>query len=444
MRRSDVISVVHAKAPHLAREGEEPLSAARRVAPLRQPGSLRRAVRGMVNPRLRRMACLVLLAALEYTAQSTSAPPADTVAALRVSAAPLVRVGVDTLQRFEAHAAEQQVAALSTWAERAASLVRKTSTSCWSDAVVSLKAFDCRLLSTDGHRRLALAIASCTLASAGKGALQCAASVPFDRCAKKLQAEQWTSFEHAQRDVTAVCFATQLDLMAGNFSANVAAAAGVLLDGVTALHAVQQAQLEAQIQLQSMQERAIERQESYLALSAEQVAISQAQALALQQVAATMHNTTSLSVANLEASNALASGLGWLLSLRSSFEWTAAMAAQLLCSYYAARTLWWLVVTRRVEKRRLAALERALLGRMRAELQASDAAVAALMQGLEHRIMAELHCLKATIAARGAHSEEWLALEAPSRDVPALEPPKAPLAQSAAKTRARGTQRRHA
>ena len=395
----------------------------------------------MVVPLLRRAACLVLLAALVCNVQSTSA---DVIASLRASAAPLVRVGVDTLQRFEAHAAEQQqLAALSTWAEKAASLVRKTPTSCWSAALVSLKAFDCRLLSTNDHRRMALAIASCVHASAGKpvGAFQCAASVPFDRCAKKLQADQWTSFEHAQRDVTAVCFATQLDLMTQNFSANVAASAAILLDGVTALHAVQQAQLDAQVRLQAMQERAIERQESYLALTAEQVAVSQAQALALQQVAATMHNTTSLSVANLEASNALASGLGWLMSLRSSLEWTAAMAAQLLCGYYAARTLWWFLVTRCGEKRRLAALERALLGRVRAELQTSDAAVAALVQGLELRIMAELHCLKATIAARGVHSEEWLALEAPSRDVPALEPANVPVA---AKTRARGTQRRHA
>ena len=396
----------------------------------------------MVVPLLRRAACLVLLAALVCNVQSTSA---DVVASLRASAAPLVRVGVDTLQRFEAHAAEQQqLAALSTWAEKAASLVRKTPTSCWSAALVSLKAFDCRLLSTDGHRRLALAIASCTHASAGKVAFQCASSAPFDRCAKKLQGEQWTSFEHAQRDVTAVCFATQLDLMTSNFSANVAASAAILLDGVTALHAVQQAQLDAQIQLHAMQERAIERQESFLALTAEQVAVSQEQALALQQVAATMHNTTSLSVANLEASNALAHGLGWLLSLRSSLEWTVAMTAQLLCGYYAARTLWWLVVTRHGEKRRLATLERALLGRIRAELQTSDAAVAAQVQGLEHRIMAELHCIKATLAARGVHSEEWLALEAPSRDVPALEPvpAKVLVAQSVAKTRARGTQRR--
>ena len=391
---------------------------------------------------LRRAASLALLAALLLSSGSVQSMSVDAVTGLKASAAPLVRVGMDTLQRYEQHAVEQQqqLAALSGWAEKAASLVRRTHTSCWSAALVSLKAFDCRLLSTDGHRRLALAIASCTHTSSGKAAFQCAASVPFDRCAKNLRAEQWTSFEHAQRDVTAVCFATQLDAMTQNFSANVAATAGVLLDGVTALHAVQQAQLAAQVQLQAMQERAIERQESYLILSAEQAAVSQAQAAALQQVAATMHNTTSLSVANLEASNALASGLGWLLALRANLEWTFFLAAHLLCVYLAARTLWWLAVTRRGEKRRLAALERALLGRVRAELQTSDAAVAALVQGLELRIMAELHCLKAALAA-GQHSEPWLALEAPSRD--AVEPAKVPVAQSAAKTRARGTQRRH-
>jgi hypothetical protein len=208
----------------------------------------------------------------------------------------MARSGGEALARYEHEAAvqeqrRQELAAVAGWAERAASLVTAPKKSCWTRALTDLKAFDCRGLGTDGHRRLALAIAACTHESAGKGGLPCNGGASMEQCGKKLTSDQWTSFEHAQRDVTAVCFATQLDLMTHNFSAHLAASASAMLDGITAIAAVQQQQLVTQLELQHLQERALERQEAYVALSSEQLALSQASTNALQQMSANMKDT---------------------------------------------------------------------------------------------------------------------------------------------------------
>jgi hypothetical protein len=339
-----------------------------------------------------------------------------------------VRAGHEVLQQYERNAQlaqqEQVVEALSGWVAKAVKALRpkRQIANCWRTALTSLNTFDCGSLGSDGHRRLALAIASCVHESAGKKAIPCSAHTPFDKCARKLAGEQWVSFEHAQRDVTAVCFATQLDAMVLNFSSSVADAAVALLDGMRAMQAVQHAQLAAQMQLHALQERAIEQQEHYRVMT-EAEHRKQVQALG---------DAASLSVANLQSSRALATGLGWLLTLRAALETALVFASMAVATYCAARLVWWLAVTRRRERRRMTAMERMLIAAMRSDAEQRDSAVAAAVQtALDEqalRIMTVLAEVKAMLAPKLAPVED--------------QEHAVPQQESASKVRTKSTRRR--
>jgi hypothetical protein len=350
------------------------------------------------------------------------------------SLSPLVRTGHEVLQQYERNAQlaqqEQVVEALSGWVAKAVKALRpRHIESCWRTALTSLNTFDCRALGSDGHRRLALAIASCVHESAGKKAIPCSAHTPFDKCARKLIGEQWVSFEHAQRDVTAVCFATQLDAMVLNFSSSVADAAVALLDGMRAMQAVQHAQLAAQMQLHALQERAIEQQEHYRAMTE---AENRKQVQALGSMATAMEDAASLSVANLQSSRALATGLGWLLTLRAALETALVFASMAVAAYCAARLVWWLAVTRRRERRRMTAMERMLIAAMRSDAEQRDSAVAAAVQTAldeqELRIMTVLAEVKAMLSLKQTHVED--------------QEHAVPQQESASKVRTKSTRRR--
>ena len=351
------------------------------------------------------------------------------------SLSPLVRAGHEVLQQYERNAQlaqqEQVVEALSGWVAKVVKALRpaRYTESCWQTALTSLNTFDCRALGSDGHRRLALAIASCVHESAGKKAIPCSAHTPFEKCARRLVGEQWVSFEHAQHDVTAVCFATQLDAMVLNFSSSVADAAVALLDGMRAMQAVQHAQLAAQMQLHALQERAIEQQEHYRAMTE---AENRKQVQALGSMVTAMEDAASLSVANLQSSRALAAGLGWLLTLRAALETALVFASMAAAVYCAARLVWWLAVTRRRERRRMTAVERMLIAAMRSDAEQRDSAVAAAVQTAldeqEQRIMTALAEVKAMLAPKLAPMED--------------QEHAVPQQESASKVRTKSTRRR--
>jgi hypothetical protein len=356
-------------------------------------------------------AATLMAAALRCAAQGAPGSAWD-VASLRAASAPAARAGAEALQLYESKAleAEQRQAALTLaggWASRAAALVRTPRRSCWSDALSSLKAFDCRALGTDGHRRLALAIASCTHQAAGKPPLTCPPDTAFDACGRKLRADAWTSFELAQRDATAICFYTQLEAMTANWSSSAAESATVLLEGLGAIQDSQQEQLAAQARLQALQEQSLERQSATLevaeqaaGLAQAQLDVSQAHSALLTGVASTLSDAAALSVEALHMSKQLSLGLGWLLTTKDFLNrFAAALAAVAL-----ARALWWLALSRRAARRQFAAMQRTVLDALAADSACREArlmeAMHAALEAHEQRIAAIFESQLETLQAR--------------------------------------------
>lgn len=223
--------------------------------------------------------------------------------ALRDAAAPVAREGAAALAKYEAHAkAEQQSLAASraaaSWAATLAALVtRRHVGGCWANAVTSVASFDCRGLGGDAHRRLALALASCSLQAAGKPGLMCAPTTPFASCTRRMSNDAWTSYELAVRDANAICFHTRLEGYVHNLTSTAAETAAALVHGLDVLA--------------TGQAEAIRTGELSLRLAAQQLAAAEEQ-LAAGRAAAEAADAQADAIAGVAAAVSQARPLGWV------------------------------------------------------------------------------------------------------------------------------------
>jgi hypothetical protein len=232
-----------------------------------------------------------------------------------------------------------------------------------------------------------------------------------------LSGDAWVSYELASRDVAAICVSLSIEAQLANLTSVAAAVATALIAGLQDITDDLQEHRALAEQLQTAMVGSMETQREHFALSQAALALAALHENAIDAVASSLDEATTLSSAALASARSLAAGLGWLVELRVIAE-TAATWLGLL---WVARAAWRCVRERKrlhdaetnVERR----LRTAVRTAVRIELAARDAELMALvgecLAAMEARLLAAIgeddtrnHVPPASDTARTAASKE--------------------------------------